>query len=218
MVRAVTTISAICATAAGLILMGAAVADQATGAPAPQNSTATPQADSTAQAPATAPGKSPVAAPQQTVPGSAAPAATKEVTATATATAVVPDAARTPLAIRLDDPNLKWSPCPPIFPQGCRLAVLHGDPAQPGADVFLQVPGGYAIPAHTHTSAERMVLVSGKLEVAYQGRPAVVLERGQYAYGPAKMAHAGTCRSDTPCTLFIAFDTAVDAQRYEGKL
>ena len=211
MVRAVTTISAICATAAGLSLTGAAVADQATGAPAPQDSTAAPRAASPAQAPATA-------APQQTVPGSAAPAATKAVTATATATAVVPDTARTPLAIRLDDPNLKWAPCPPIFPQGCRLAVLHGDPAQPGADVFLQVPGGYAIPAHTHTSAERMVLVSGKLEVAYQGRSAVVLEAGQYAYGPAKMPHAGTCRSDTPCTLFIAFDTAVDAQRYDGKL
>lgn len=212
MKRVVTRFAAICATAASVTAISVALADQTASTPiAPlPNSPGT-------KTPAATPNKAPAASPQ-TVPGSAAPAATKAVTATATATAVVPDAARTPLAIRLDDPNLKWSPCPPIFPQGCRLSVLHGDPAQPGADVFLQVPGGYAIPAHTHTSAERMVLVSGKLEVAYQGRSAVVLEPGQYAYGPAKMPHAATCRSDTPCTLFIAFDTAVDAQPYDGKL
>jgi quercetin dioxygenase-like cupin family protein len=154
----------------------------------------------------------------QTVPGSAAPAATKEVKATATATAVVPDAANTPLAIRVDDPSLKWNPCPAIFPEGCRIAVLHGDPSKPGADVYLQVPGGYRIPAHTHSSAERMVLVSGELEVRYQGRSAVVLQAGQYAYGPAKVPHLAACRSQAACTLFITFDGPVDALAFEGQL
>lgn len=156
--------------------------------------------------------------PAQTVPGSAAPAATQKVTATAKAEAVVPDPANTPLAIKVDDPNLRWGPCPPIFAQGCRVAVLHGDPAQPNADVFFQVPPGYTIAAHSHTSPERMVLVTGELEVMYQGRSAVVLQAGQYAYGPAKAPHVGTCRSKVPCTLFIAFDEPVDAMAFEGKL
>ena len=64
------------------------------------------------------------------------------------------------LAIKVDDASLRWAECPPLFPAGCRIAVLHGDPGKLGADVFFQVPGGYAIPAHWHTSPERMVLVN----------------------------------------------------------
>ena len=154
----------------------------------------------------------------QTLPGSAAPAATTKVTAEAKAEAVVPDPARTPLAIKVNDPNLKWTPCPPLFAEGCRIAVLRGDPAKPGVDVFFQVPGGYTITPHSHTSAERMVLVGGELEVTYQGRSPIVLQTGQYAYGPAKAPHGAKCRSQGPCTLFIAFDLPVDAIAYEGKL
>src|SRR5688572_5775084 len=65
-----------------------------------------------------------------------------------------------PLAISTSDATLKWGPCPPIFTvPGCEIAVLHGDPAKPNADLFLRIPGGYAIPPHRHTSAERMILV-----------------------------------------------------------
>ena len=72
-----------------------------------------------------------------------------------------------PLALTFDDPQLKWNPCPPLFPKGCEIAVLHGDPAKPNADVFFKVPANYTIPPHWHTSAERMVLVSGELHVTY---------------------------------------------------
>jgi quercetin dioxygenase-like cupin family protein len=189
------------------VAMAAALLPGATVYAQPQGQTATPPAQQAA------PGKAPA-----TVTGSPAPAATREVTATASATAVVPDPANTPLAIKVDDPNLQWGPCPPLFPEGCRITVLHGDPSKPGADVFFQVPGGYRIPAHSHTSAERMVLVTGELEVTYQGRSPVVLQKGQYAYGPSKAPHAAHCRSQEPCTLFIAFDTAVDALAFEGRM
>ena len=122
------------------------------------------------------------------------------------------------LATALNDPALQWGPCPPIFPKGCQIAVLHGDPARPDADIFLRVPGGYRIPAHKHTSSERMVLVSGKLKVRYQGMPAAILRPGSYAFGPAGMPHNGTCLSVQPCTLFIAFDGAVDGEAFSGKL
>ena len=123
-----------------------------------------------------------------------------------------------PLALKQADASLSWGECPPIFPPGCKIAVLHGDPAKPGADVFLRVPAGYVIPAHWHTSAERMVLVSGSLEVTYAGHPTARLETNDYAYGPAKLPHVAKCRSTTPCTLFIAFDGAVDAHPFEGSL
>jgi len=118
-----------------------------------------------------------------------------------------------PLALAASDPAVKWGPCPPVFTKpGCEIAVLHGDPAKPGADLLLRIPGGYAIPAHRHTSAERMILVSGELGVRYQGQAAATLAAGHYAYGPAGLAHEGSCKSAQPCTLFIAFDGPVDAE------
>lgn len=119
------------------------------------------------------------------------------------------------IAIAFDDTALEWGACPPMFPAGCEIAVLHGDPAKPNADVFFKVAPGYALPRHWHTSAERMVLVAGRLEVAYEGQDAVVLEPGTYAYGPAKAPHGGRCMSESPCVLFIAFVGPVDSHAAE---
>jgi anti-sigma factor ChrR (cupin superfamily) len=97
------------------------------------------------------------------------------------------------------------------MPPGCNIAVLHGDPAQPNADVFFRVPGKAVIPSHWHTSAERMVLVSGEMRVAYTGQTPSTLRPGTYAYGPSKLQHSATCTSASPCVLFIAFEGPVDA-------
>jgi quercetin dioxygenase-like cupin family protein len=91
------------------------------------------------------------------------------------------------------------------------LTVLHGDPAQANADVFFKVPAGAELPVHWHTSAERMVLVTGELEVTFEGQETMLLKPGSYAYGPAGRAHGGACVSATPCILFIAFEAPVDA-------
>ena len=116
-----------------------------------------------------------------------------------------------PLAIRSEDSQLQWGNCPGFFSPSCRLAVLQGDPAKPNADVFFRLEGGDRFPLHTHTSAERMVLVSGELLVEYTGHPAVTLVPGTYAYGPASAPHRGQCVSAGACVLFIAFEEPVDA-------
>lgn len=130
--------------------------------------------------------------------------------------AVAEDAPERALAMTNADAALQWGPCPPFIPEGCRIAVLHGDPAKPNADVFFQVPGDFQIPKHWHTSAERMVLVSGVMRVTYDGQETVVLKPGTYAYGPAKLAHDAYCEKGEPCTLFIAFESPVDAVAVEG--
>ena len=109
------------------------------------------------------------------------------------------------------DPKLQWGPCPAFMPAGCGLAVLNGDPAKPNADVFLRLQANTTIPEHWHTSAERMILVSGELAVRYQKQAEAVLRPGMYAYGPAKLPHTASCRGSAPCVLFIAFESAVDA-------
>lgn len=109
-----------------------------------------------------------------------------------------------------NDPNLQWGPCPEFMPQGCSLTVLHGNPAERNADVFLKIPANVVIPNHTHTSAERMILIAGELEVTYEGEQPQLLKAGSYAYGPANKPHIAKC-GDTPCLLFIAFEEPVDA-------
>jgi mannose-6-phosphate isomerase-like protein (cupin superfamily) len=112
---------------------------------------------------------------------------------------------------RHDDPQLKWTPCPPIFPKGCEVAVLRGDPAKDRADIFLKTPANYTLPSHWHTSPEHMILVAGELHVTYEGQEPSLLKAGSYAYGPAKAKHEGRCANAGPCVLFISFESPIDA-------
>ena len=124
--------------------------------------------------------------------------------------AEVPDA-EPAIAKAADDAGLQWGGCPDFLPAGCAIAVLHGDPSKPNVDILFKVPAKSEIPLHTHTSAERMVLVAGELEVTYEGQAAAQLTPGTYAYGPAGRPHRAACVSDVPCVLFIAFESPLDA-------
>jgi len=112
---------------------------------------------------------------------------------------------------RADAADLEWGPCPDFMPEGCAIAVLQGDPEEHNADVFFRLPGNSEVDRHWHTSAERMVLISGELRVAYDDQEPVTMRPGTYAYGPAKLPHTTECRSAEPCVLFIAFEEPVDA-------
>ena len=115
------------------------------------------------------------------------------------------------VTMKAEDPGIQWGGCPPFLPTGCAIAVLHGDPSKENVDVFLKVPARSVIPPHWHTSAERMVLVSGEMHVTYDGQETAVLLAGHYAYGPARVPHKAACVSDIPCVLFIAFESPLDA-------
>jgi quercetin dioxygenase-like cupin family protein len=115
------------------------------------------------------------------------------------------------LAFKHDDKSLKWGPCPAFIGEGCQISVLHGDPAKNNLDIFFKVPSDFAIPHHWHTSAERMILVSGKLKVTYDNQESEMIETGMYAYGPSKRPHTAYCEKGKPCVLFIAFEEPLDA-------
>lgn len=115
------------------------------------------------------------------------------------------------LALRPDSAELEWTACPSFMPAGCRIAVLHGDPARNNVDVFFRVPPRAVVPPHWHTSAERMILVSGEMHVTYEGQKTAVLKPGSYAYGPPGRPHHAVCASDSACVLFIAFEHPLDA-------
>ncbi len=116
-----------------------------------------------------------------------------------------------PLVFSASDKSIQWGACPGFLPKGCQIGVLHGDPAKPNVDILFKVPGKSKIAAHKHTSAERMVLLQGAMQVSYEGHKPVRLKRGSYAYGPANLVHEAACLSAEPCVLFIAFEQPVDA-------
>ena len=110
-----------------------------------------------------------------------------------------------------DDASLEWGPCPDFFGAGCQLAVLNGDPAKPNSDIFFKTPGHYDLPKHWHSSAERMILVAGEMQLNYDGQEPVMIKQGNYIFGPPKLPHDGRCVSADPCILFIAFEGPIDA-------
>lgn len=112
---------------------------------------------------------------------------------------------------RVSDPTLVWGACPEFMGEGCNIAVIHGDPSQSNSDILFKVTGDFHIPNHWHTSAERMILLTGKMTVTYEGEESQVLLPGRYAYGPAKKPHTAYCHKGEPCILFIAFEAPIDA-------
>ena len=117
--------------------------------------------------------------------------------------------------LKTDAPDIEWGPCPGWMPEGCELAVIQAlDPDGLNADAFFKMEPGTTVPEHWHTSAERMVLLSGTMQVDYHDQDPVTLTPGTYAYGPAKLPHETHCQGgegDDPCILFIGFEEPVDA-------
>lgn len=57
---------------------------------------------------------------------------------------------------------LKWGPAPPVFPAGAQMAVVSGDPSQPGPFIVqLSFPDGYKIMPHNHPTSESIEVLKG---------------------------------------------------------
>jgi ketosteroid isomerase-like protein len=62
--------------------------------------------------------------------------------------------------------ELTWSDAPPGLPAGAKVAVMSGDPSQPGPYVLrAQLPAGYKIAPHWHPTTENLTILSGRLSV-----------------------------------------------------
>ena len=89
---------------------------------------------------------------------------------------------------------LKWGAAPSVLPKGAQLAVIAGDPGKTGPYVIrVSVPAGYQIPAHWHSTAENLTVLSGSVNVGMGDKldnsTATRLGVGSFAYLPAKMNH-----------------------------
>lgn len=64
--------------------------------------------------------------------------------------------------------EMSWEACPPNLPSGCEIAVLEGDPREPGLfTVRLRLTDDFVIPPHTHPKDERVTVLQGRIAVAF---------------------------------------------------
>jgi anti-sigma factor ChrR (cupin superfamily) len=102
--------------------------------------------------------------------------------------------AKQPEHVMVTPTDLKWGDAPPALPPGAKVAVLEGDPTKPGPyTIRLKTPANYKIPAHWHTKAERVTIISGAFNIGMGDKldPAKgnKLPAGSFFLIPAKMNH-----------------------------
>jgi hypothetical protein len=92
--------------------------------------------------------------------------------------------------------EVKWGPAPLMLPAGAEIAVLAGDPGTSAPDTIrLRFPANYAIPAHSHSTDEHVVVASGTLSIGMGDKLSKAaagnktLGVGGFALMPANMNH-----------------------------
>ncbi|MGQ0561221.1 MAG: cupin domain-containing protein [Gemmatimonadota bacterium] len=99
---------------------------------------------------------------------------------------------------------IQYGPAPGILPAGAKLAVLAGDPSQPGEFTMrLWMPAGYRIPPHFHPKVEHVTVVEGIFLVGmgetFTKAGATALPAGTFAALPPGMRHFAW--TEAPATI-----------------
>ena len=119
-----------------------------------------------------------------------APLASLAISLTVAAGAVV--AQSTHILVPAD--KVQWGPAPPFLPAGAQIAVLQGNPSEKGpVTLRLRFPANYNIPAHWHSMAETVTVLSGTFNVGMGDKldrqASQTLEPGGFVSLPATMRH-----------------------------
>ena len=98
--------------------------------------------------------------------------------------------------------KLSWGPAPPFLPAGVKFAVVSGDPAKAGPfEIELSMPSGYAIPPHSHPTAEAVAVKSGHFVYGMGDKVNPKAEKtmtaGQSGTLPANMPHYAHAKGHT---------------------
>ena len=98
--------------------------------------------------------------------------------------------------------HLEWIPVPSILPGGAMIAVVSGNPFEPGEfSIEFAMPDKYTLPPHTNPSREHVAVKSGALRVGVGRkidlRKSAVLAAGDTASAPAGVPHWSIAEGDT---------------------
>jgi hypothetical protein len=99
-----------------------------------------------------------------------------------------------PAHILVPADKVQWGPAPPVLPAGAQISVLEGNPSEKGPITLrLKFPANYNVPAHWHSMAERITVISGTFHVGMGDKldrhASQTLEPGGFVLLPADMRH-----------------------------
>jgi hypothetical protein len=98
--------------------------------------------------------------------------------------------------------EIAWKDGPASLPKGAQVAVLEGNPAEPGLFTMrLKFPDGYRIPPHWHPAVERVSVIAGTFRFGMGERfdesQAKALPAGSFVFMAPKMAHYAWVEEET---------------------
>jgi quercetin dioxygenase-like cupin family protein len=119
-----------------------------------------------------------------------------------------------------EDPGQQWFPVPTILPQGAKIAVVSGDPFNPGEfTIEFAMPDTYTLPPHTNPAREHVVIKNGSLRVGLGSKidrkKSFVLAAGDTATTPAGVAHWSIAEGDTH--IVVTYSTGPFGIAYMSK-
>ena len=110
--------------------------------------------------------------------------------------------AGTPIFIASGD--LRWADLDPTGAPGVKIVDVWGDHTKGAYGAFLKFPPGFVAPLHTHTSAIKIVVLSGTYMQTPEGKAEERLGPGSYAFQPGgNYKHISACDKASECELFI---------------
>ena len=109
--------------------------------------------------------------------------------------------AKSPMAL-FPGTELAWKDGPPSLPKGAKMAILEGDPTQPGMFTMrLRFPDGFQVFPHWHTQTEHATVIKGTLHFGMGERfdrsSTQALVTGSFGYWPAGTKHFAWAEGET---------------------
>jgi quercetin dioxygenase-like cupin family protein len=102
--------------------------------------------------------------------------------------------------------DAEWRDGPPSLERGAQVAILEGDPSQPGVFTMrIRMPDGFRIAPHSHLRPERVTVVSGTFRLGagdtFDATNTTPLGPGSYTAMPPGMVHFAVVEGETVIQL-----------------
>jgi len=110
--------------------------------------------------------------------------------------------------------ELKWEASPMV--PGAKVATIWGDPQKGAYGALKKMPMGVALPMHTHSRDQKVIVISGTIALSIEGGPMTEMGPGSYAVIPAGVKHAANCHTGIDCIYFEEQPGASDMKPVTG--
>lgn len=110
-------------------------------------------------------------------------------------------------ALAPDEAAVTWFECGG-FPKGCEGALIWGDFEKGASGFYVRAPKGYLFPRHAHASAERILVLRGRVVGAVGNGQEMMVTPGMYWGFDGKAVHWARC--EDACLMYITYDAPFD--------